>query len=188
MKRIFIRGLLLTIPVGAFIFLMAKFYGFLHGITGALFDVVIPEGTTLIPIVQHGLVWLMIVFFIFLLGWLSGFDFTERILQSLEDRILNRIPGYRMLRYLSEEVSGAGAPLKVVYASVDDGIKLGLLMEELEDGRKAVFLPDSPVPTSGSLVILEPHLVEASNLTVSAAIDILRSGKFNLSHEKVPHF
>ena len=77
--------------------------------------------------------------------------------------MLQRLPGYTMIKNLTHQVIGREgtefAPALVdLYGS--EARVIGLIIEELEDGRLTIFVPISPTSTLGQVYILPVAKVE----------------------------
>jgi uncharacterized membrane protein len=79
-----------------------------------------------------------------------------RGVQELQRRILEKIPGYKLLRSVITRLGGdatseAFAPAMV---ELEDALVPALIVEELPDGQFVVLVPSVPTPVSGALYIL----------------------------------
>ena len=106
---------------------------------------------------------LLILGFCFLAGLLVQLRLGRLIQTWLESHVLQRLPGYTMIKNLTRQVAGQEgaefAPALVdLYGS--EARVIGLIMEELEDGRLTIFVPMSPTSTLGQVYILPAARVE----------------------------
>jgi len=96
-----------------------------------------------------------------LIGLLAQTRMGRAIGRWLESKVLNRVPFYSLLRNLVVGIAGRddAESLKPVRVTVDiPGLdQLGFIIERHADGRATVFLPSSPNPSSGTVVIVEPE-------------------------------
>lgn len=58
--------------------------------------------------------------------------------------------------------------------SIEDAWQLAMVVDELEDGLLAVFIPDVPEARSGSLLFVSPDRVRPLSITPKAALQTLR--------------
>ena len=78
--------------------------------------------------------------------------------ELVENALLNRIPGYTLLKTVSQRVGGLeeGAlftpGLADLYGS--ETRTLVFIVEEHDDGRYTVLVPNAPTPTIGTLCVL----------------------------------
>jgi uncharacterized membrane protein len=106
---------------------------------------------------------LLILGFCFLAGLLVQLRLGRLVQIWLETHLLQRLPGYTMIKNLAGQVSGRGATefapaLVDLYGS--EARVIGLIMEELADGRLTIFVPISPTSTLGQVYILPAARVE----------------------------
>ena len=106
---------------------------------------------------------LLILGFCFLAGLLVQLRLGQLVQTWLEGKVLQRLPGYTMIKNLTHQVIGREgtefAPALVdLYGS--EARVIGLIIEELEDGRLTIFVPISPTSTLGQVYILPVAKVE----------------------------
>jgi uncharacterized membrane protein len=106
---------------------------------------------------------LLILGFCFLAGLLVQLRLGQLVQTWLESHLLQRLPGYTMIKNLTRQVVGQEgaefAPALVdLYGS--EARVIALIMEELEDGRLTIFVPISPTSTLGQVYILPAARVE----------------------------
>ena len=106
---------------------------------------------------------LLILGFCFLAGLLVQLRLGQLVQTWLEGKVLQRLPGYTMIKNLTRQVAGQEgtefAPALVdLYGS--EARVIGLIIEELEDGRLTIFVPISPTSTLGQVYILPVAKVE----------------------------
>jgi uncharacterized membrane protein len=106
---------------------------------------------------------LLILGFCFLAGLLVQLRLGRLLQTWLESHLLQRLPGYTMIKSLTRQVAGREGTeftpaLIDLYGS--EARVIGLIMEELSDGRLTVFVPLSPTSTLGQVYILPAGKVE----------------------------
>jgi uncharacterized membrane protein len=109
---------------------------------------------------------LLILGFCFLAGLLVQLRLGKLVQTRLETHVLQRLPGYTMIKNLTRQVAGQEgaefAPALVdLYGS--EARVIGLIMEELDDGKLTIFVPLSPTSTLGQVYILPAGRVERLN-------------------------
>jgi uncharacterized membrane protein len=100
---------------------------------------------------------LLVLGFCFLAGLLVQLRLGKLAQAWLETYVLQRLPGYTMIKNLTRQVAGQEgaefAPALVdLYGS--EARVIGLIMEELADGKLTIFVPLSPTSTLGQVYIL----------------------------------
>ncbi len=106
---------------------------------------------------------LLILVFCFLAGVLVQLRLGRLIQTWLESHLLQRLPGYTMIKNLTRQVVGREgaefAPALVdLYGS--EARVIGLIIEEPDDGKLTIFVPMSPTSTLGQVYILPAARVE----------------------------
>lgn len=97
-----------------------------------------------------------------LVGLLARTRMGQAIGHWLETGLLNRLPFYAMLRSLASGLAGKedDSSMKPVMVTVNPGLQqMGLLVERHADGCGTVFLPSSPNPGSGTVLVVEASLI-----------------------------
>ena len=79
-----------------------------------------------------------------------------RGIRQLQRRVLEKVPGYTLLRGLLTRLSGDEAAEAFIPALVEleDALVPALIVEELADGQCVVLVPSVPTPVAGALYIL----------------------------------
>ncbi|MAE76283.1 MAG: hypothetical protein CMJ85_05365 [Planctomycetes bacterium] len=112
--------------------------------------------------------------------------FLGRWVLSILDGLLRRLPMLGALYQTLKQILGYDEGEDAVFERVvlvksreHEAEEIGLVTKTLSnpDGeeRLIVFVPASPTPTTGRLLVLEPSLVRASNMTVNEALTALVS-------------
>jgi uncharacterized membrane protein len=94
---------------------------------------------------------------------------------ALERSVLERIPGYPLVRGLAERVSGderQGA-FRPALVEVEEALAPGFIIEELDDGRYTVLIPSVPTPAAGSVFILPRERVHPVDVPFTQAVKVI---------------
>jgi uncharacterized membrane protein len=92
----------------------------------------------------------------------------HRALERIDRSVLAKIPGYILVRSLTEQLIGSDGHEKKwrpALAEMESGLVPAFIIEEVEDRRFTVFVPSVPSPLEGSVYILREdrvHPVHAS--------------------------
>ena len=115
---------------------------------------------------------LLIVLLCFVSGLLLSTRLGSRINEAVERAILDRVPGYRFVRTLTDRFNSAEAQAAVlVREGVGNAWRLGVLVEEAGDSHAVVFLPLAPTPTIGSIVVVDRSDVRRLDASAGAAMN-----------------
>lgn len=112
----------------------------------------------------------------FIAGFAAKTRRAQSFVQKLEDKVLGRVPAYGLLKSLSAEILDAEgqAQRRVVLVRFDDTWQIGVEMGKTGEGAfSVVFLPDSPTPQAGTVIIVESDRVRDSDIPLSKAYSIL---------------
>src|SRR4029077_17085616 len=147
-KTTLIGGVLVILPIYLSILLLAKtlaaIFALLSPVTAA-----IPAGAQLRQVIAIAIVFVVCLAAGLLVRTAPGL----RAKNALERSVLERIPGYALVRGLAERVSGDGSEgaFQPALVEIEDALSPGFIIEELEDGRYTVLVPSVPTPAAGSL-------------------------------------
>ena len=169
-KTTLIGGLLVVLPIYLSVLLLAKT---LAGIVALLSPVTatIPASAQFRPVIA-----VVIVLVVCLVaGAVVRTGTGRRAKRVLEHSVLEKIPGYALVRGLAERVSGderEGA-FKPALVEIEDALSPGFIIEELEDGRYTVLVPSVPTPAAGALFILPRERVHPLDVPFSQAVKVI---------------
>jgi uncharacterized membrane protein len=159
-------GALVVIPVYLAALLLLKAMKSLSGFLRPLFNLV-PKW---LP-AERVLSLLLVLVICFLIGLAVRTTAWQRI----ENSLFQRIPGYSILRSLTQRVAGKcqDEAWKPALAEIEEALVPAFIIEELNDGRFTVFVPSSPTPVAGTVYILTPDRVHPLNIPFARAMNVL---------------
>lgn len=137
------------------------------------------------PFYFPGLGLILGVVAVYLIGLVVS-TFVGQWLWKLFDRLLDSVPMLGPLYQSLKQVLGYGEGKDALFERVvtiesEFGRELGLVTGETEEGRTLVFVPGSPMPTTGRLVMADPQRLTDTNVRVSDALKTLVAmGKVDL--------
>ena len=101
----------------------------------------------------------------------AGRAIRERIERSL----FERIPGYALVRSLTQRLVGEGRETawKPALAEIEDALVPAFIIEEFDDGRYTVFVPSVPTPMAGAVYVLERGRVHPVDVPFTQAIKVI---------------
>jgi len=114
----------------------------------------------------------LVVLLCFLAGLLARSAFMRRLGNRFERRVQRGIPLYAVVKSMVESVLPLHREegLQPVLVQFDDCCQLGLEVERRAEGQVAVYLPGSPNPWSGSLLLTTPERVTPLPVTMLATM------------------
>jgi uncharacterized membrane protein len=185
-KTTIVGGFIFLIPFVILIMIVGKAFSILAALAKPL--------SALIPIKSFAgiaVLDLITVFFIILICFLAGLIsktvFARGLLQSIEEKILKKVPVYSFVKSLTESISGIRdkKTLRPVLLEFDDNSQLAFEVERVEEDNIVVYVPGSPNPWSGSVLFMKSERVKSLNIPFSEAIKLM--GKFGQGANNLLH-
>jgi uncharacterized membrane protein len=111
-----------------------------------------------------------------LLALLPARSIGGRISGWFEGSLLSALPQYQMMKSMAEGLADieGDAGIKPALINIEDGWQIGYILEVLENGWLAVFLPQAPTPMSGNVMYLEADRVRPLGITLGQAMGIVK--------------
>jgi len=100
----------------------------------------------------------------------------KRIMSWSENSFLGGLPQYQVMKNMAEGLAHVESAESVhpALVSIEDGWQMGYLLEPLEKGWVAVFLPQAPTPMSGNVMYLPADRVRPLGITMVQAMAIVK--------------
>ena len=115
---------------------------------------------------------LVLLAFCFLVGAAVRTRTGRRVQERLEVVFFDRLPGYGLIRSLTQRLAGDSdeSAWKPALVEIEDALVPGFVIEELEDGRITVFVPSIPTPLAGAVYILARQRVHMLDVPFTDAV------------------
>jgi len=115
---------------------------------------------------------LLVVTVCFLIGVAVRTSLGGVLRERIESSLLERLPGYTLLRSLTQQLMGEGRAnvWKPALVEIEEALVPGFIIEELEDGRATVFVPSIPTPLAGAVYVLTRERVHPLDVPFAQAI------------------
>ena len=99
----------------------------------------------------------------------------RRAKNRFERSVLEKVPGYALVRGLTARVSGDERDEKFQPAliEIEDALAPGFIIEELADGRYTVLIPSVPTPAAGTLLIVARERVHLVDVPFTTAVKVI---------------
>ena len=184
MRTTLVGGVVFLVPIVVLVVIIDKALGLAHHLTDPLaahFPILIGNA----PVLMASVFLVLVCFF---LGLCAMTGPARLAVAWLESTLLSKIPGYVFLKGAGESVLGLEehAPYPLVLARIEEAWQFGFLIEHLDGGHLAVFVPGAPNPMSGSVYFMSTERVRPSDVPVAAALKCLRqlgAGAHALLHD-----
>lgn len=155
-KTTLIGGLFFVIPLLVFFYIIGKVIVVFRKAVAPIADKVdisLIGGETLSRIIAV----IALILLCLIAGLLAKTKLAIKLKKWVEDNVLSLIPGYTLLKGMSESAVGMDSDnLKdVVMVNIEEVWQIGFLMEEMDDKLNAVFIPGAPNPMSGSVLFVK---------------------------------
>ena len=152
----FLSGLLIVVPIYLSILLLLKAMQSVVGFVRPL--------AMLVPAwfpAERALSLLLVLIVCFLIGVAVRTPAGRAIRERIEESLFERIPGYALLRSLTQRIAGKDEERawKPALVEIEEALVPAFIIEELDDGRFTVFVPSVPTPFAGAVYVLAPERV-----------------------------
>ncbi len=156
LRDLLIDGVLMTLPLAAAAYLV-------HKVVLLLVTLLKPAAHLLPPGHWFGVAAIDIAALVLLtlallgMGVFSRSKAGHRVAETLEQLVLSKVPGYLMVKSIAADFSSDehDEGLQPVLVSFDDNQVLGFMIEKDDaSDRVTVFLPGSPSPAGGNVVVV----------------------------------
>ena len=162
-----VSGLLVIVPIYLAVLLLLKAMQSVAGLARP-FAVLLPAW---LP-AEHVLSLLLVLIVCFLVGAAVRTPTGHAIREPIERSFFERMPGYSLIRSLTQRVAGKGEEnvWKPALVEIEEALVPAFIIEELEDGRLTVFVPSVPTPFAGAVYILNPQRVHPLDIPFTQAL------------------
>ena len=169
-KTTLIGGVLIVLPIYLSILMVAKTLSVIVALLAPV-TATIPAGAQFRQLIAV----LIVLAVCFVAGIIVRTGAGLRAKNAFERSVLEKIPGYELVRGLTARVSGderEGA-FRPALVEIEDALSPGFIIEELEDGRYTVLVPSVPTPAAGALFILPKERVHPVDVPFTQAVKVI---------------
>ena len=165
-----VTGLLVVAPIYLAILLLLKATKSLGTLVKPL-AVLLPHSFPAEPILSFSAVLTVCL----LVGVALRTQRGQALFASIEHSLLQKVPGYEVVRGLTRQLAGQGedSAWRPALAEIEDALVPAFIVEELADGRMTVFVPSVPTPFAGAIYILSAERVHPLNIPFAHAIKVI---------------
>jgi uncharacterized membrane protein len=161
------RGLLIVIPVYLAVLLLLKAMQSVVGLVRP-FAMLLPEWFP----AEKVLSLLLVLVVCFLIGAAVRTPAGRAMRERIEKSLFERVPGYALIRSLTQRLAGKGEEnvWKPALVDIEDALVPAFIIEELDDGRLTVFVPSVPTPLAGAVYVLDRERVHPLDVPFTQAV------------------
>ena len=169
-KTTLIGGLLVVLPIYLSVLLLAKTLGGLLSLLSPV-TAAIPADARFRQIIAI----LIVLAVCLVVGLLVRTRLGLWLKTAFERSVLEKIPGYTLVRGLTKRVSGdqSDVAFRPALVELEDALSPAFIIEELEDGRYTVLVPSVPTPAAGALFILPRERVHPVDVPFTQAVKVI---------------
>lgn len=163
-KSVFLTGLLIVFPAWLAVLLFVQLLVHLEGLVKPI-AVAMPKG------VDHPMPWSIVAFLLvcFITGLLFHTTIGKLMGRTIENAVLEKIPGYPSLRSIANQMSDFESEkgFKPALVEMEDGcLTPAFLIEAHQIGFSTVFVPSVPTPMAGNILIMPSERVHTVDVPV----------------------
>jgi uncharacterized membrane protein len=165
-----VGGLFVVVPVYLAVLLLLKGMKSMAGLVRPL-AILLPEWVPAESLFSL----LLLLAFCFVVGIAVRTSAGRKARERLEKLFFERLPGYGLLRSLTQRLAGDAeeSAWKPALVEIEEALVPGFIIEELADGRLAVFVPSVPTPFAGAVYVLGPERVHEVDVPFTQAIRVV---------------
>lgn len=119
---------------------------------------------------------LLMILISFVLGMVLRYGLTQRLVEGFENKLLNKLPGYTIIRSLTRRFSGQEDDevfRPALMAMPMDSQVVVFVIEEHASGEYTVLVPASPTPGVGNILIVPAERIQLLDASTAAVFDAL---------------
>ena len=174
-KTTLIGGFFFVVPIALILFILDKVLIFLRKLVSPISDL-IPTDIVGGIFASRTIALVVLLLICFMAGLFTKTTKASEFIKWIEDKILSRIPGYTLLKGMSESAAGLDSEhLKdVVLVDIEEVWQIGFLMDEIDDELSAVYIPGAPNPMSGDVFFVKKERLKKLDLPELSAMKIYK--------------
>jgi len=170
-KTTLIGGILFLLPLGIIVLVVSELVDLGMPFANKVNEVIIPGSD--LPIVSTIIAVGLLVLVALAAGIISMTKFGNQIFEKTEDFGRSLIPGYGVAKQIISDMSGGASALgdpsnvRIVCVRQSGSSRFGFVVDSMEDGALVVYLPGSPSPLNGIVVVVESEEIEETSLSAA---------------------
>ncbi len=174
-KTTLIGGFFFVVPIVLIFFIIDKALIFFRKLVTPISDLIPLD--TIGGIALSRIIALFILLLVcFMAGLFTKTTKASQFIKLIEDKILSKIPGYSLLKGMSESAVGLESEYlkEVVLVNIEEVWQIGFLMDKIDEELSAVFIPGAPNPMSGDVVFVKKERLKILDIPELSAMKIYK--------------
>jgi len=165
--RSLLSGVLVIVPIYLALLLLLKGMKSVVGLVRP-FALLLPDW---VP-AETALSLLLVLVICFLLGVAIRTRAGQAVRDRVERTIFEKIPGYGLLRSLTQQMAGKSREniWRPALFESDEGLLPAFIIEDFGDGRFTVFVPSIPTPLAGAVYVADRRRVHPLDVPFTDAL------------------
>jgi uncharacterized membrane protein len=170
-----VGGILFLLPIIVVVVIVGKALGITNKVVAPL-ATHLPVSSSIGLATPKLLAIALLILFCFLAGSFARTAIARKMDNWLETALLSNVPGYEFVKSMSQNVLGADSQMahSAVLVRIEDAWQLAFLVERLEEGHVAVYVPGSPNPQSGSVYFMTEDRIRPMDIPASSVLKCLK--------------
>jgi uncharacterized membrane protein len=162
-----VGGLLVVVPIYLALLLLLKAMQSVAGLVRPVAMLLPPS----LP-AENLLSLLLVLTICFLIGLAVRSSTGRAIRERMEKSLFERIPGYALIRSLTQRLAGESREnaWQPALVEIEEALVPAFIIEEVEDGSFTVFVPSIPTPLAGAVYVLSRERVHPLDVPFTQAI------------------
>jgi len=176
LKTTIVGGILFLLPVALVLLVLNHAFKLAGKVVQPLLDTLNFDHTIAGIGTATALAVLLLITVSFAAGIVARTNRGRRISGWFENSLIGGLPQYQLVKSMGEglaQIEGAD-DLKPALISIDGGWQMGYLLGPLENDWLAVFVPQAPTLTSGSVMYLPADRIKLLNISMMQARAIVK--------------
>ncbi len=170
-----IGGAVFLVPVGIVVFVLGRAFGVALKLVKPVIDVLPIESVGGIALVNVAAI-LLVVLICMIAGKIARSRIGKVFAERIEEKIHIIFPRYSFVKSMAESMTGVEKSNDLVpcIVSLDDASQVAFEVERLEAGGVVVYLPGSPDPWSGAVLVVTAERVKPLDVEFTEAVRSLK--------------
>lgn len=171
LKTTIIGGLLFLVPVVAVVVVVGKALNLMKTVAEPVAKVLPIDSFGGVAIVNI-LAAIIVLLISFLAGLLARTSAAKKFAGAIESALLSKIPGYTLVKGVTDKITSPDTEgIHSILVSLGSSSRVAIEMERVSKDRVVVYIPSSPNPWTGEVLVVNANQVERLDRPITTVID-----------------